>query len=1198
MSRQSQRPHSQQSGRKPTGICCCWCSEPGDGVSDCQPTGALEEPDGLRRAAHFECRFRGEAGGRIKRRLSKGARWPYHQRIHHGRCNDVRQLFRGGMMRRVWFTMGILCSGVVVVAAETGEPTPAALEFFEKQVRPVLVEHCQKCHGPQEHKGGLRVDSHAALLKGGESGPAIVPGKADKSLLIEAVTYDPDGYQMPPSGKLPDTVIAVLKEWVQTGAAWPKETGNTATEDKGIDLVERAKHWSFQPLGQYAPPAVEDAGWSRNGIDRFIVQKLAAAGLKPAPRAAQHTLYRRWSLGLTGLPPSPADVAAFEADPAADATERAVERLLASPHYGERWGRHWLDLVRFAETSGHEFDFEIPFAWPYRDYVTRAFNADLPYDQFVREHLAGDLLAAPRRDPVSHINESVIGTAFYWFGQGKHSPVDLRAEECDTVDNQVDVIGKTFLGLTIACARCHDHKFDAITQRDYYGTAGFLQSSRQTLADYNPPEATQSIVADMLQADRRQGDAAVAATVAQMKVLVSRLPELLMADPDKVNGVPAKELTDWRKAMLDEARSQRAHPLHWWALCAETPDQVPRRLQDLRRQPRRVKPTPETADQATIRSPFDAETPEQHWFYEDSAFSAQPTEHSQWLFSQDPLHPVRGVVRPGTWATSGAISSKLRGTLRSPTFTITTKYIDYWGYRIGGEDHVPRSNKVGQISIIIDGFQFIRNPLYGHLTWNVPRKETPQHFRQDVSKFIGSKAYIEIEDLDDGSIVLDRVEFHDGAPLAENYNLTVTDALRSAPADDLRDVAAALQSACNDVLTAVQREQLYGAPAWTHNDPSAADLFNWLLRQPRWLAPTVPTPNEQVQQFIRERHHLEEQLPRSQWVIGMRDGSAENEAVLIRGNPKKPGPPSTRRFLEVFAGEKPVGPPEHEPGSGRLAWAESFVDGSNPLAARVIVNRLWQHHFGRGLVNTPDDFGKMGQPPTHPELLDWLAAELIRSDWSLKHIQRLILTSATYAQSSALTDARATELDPNNLLLHRQNIQRLSAEAVRDSLISLSGRLDDRMYGPSVLPHLTPFMEGRGRPNQSGPLDGNGRRSLYINIRRNFLTPFFLAFDFPTPFTTMGKRSTSNVPAQALTMMNNPLVVQQTSLWVERLPAGEPAARMQALYHAAFARPPTAEETAAALEFLAQQTQATDTAQAWRDLAHVLVNVKEFVFVD
>ena len=390
----------------------------------------------------------------------------------------------------------------LVVIAQRGQaeppPDPSALEFFEREVRPLLVGRCQECHGAKKQKGDLRLDSRAAVLAGGSTGPAVVPGKAGESLLVDAINYG-DLYQMPPKSKLPASEIAVLTRWIDMGAPWPGDDRpkSAAKVAAAFDLEARAKHWSFRPIRAPEPPEVRDRAWPKDAIDRFILAALEAKGLAPAPEADRRTLIRRATFDLIGLPPEPAEIDAFLEDESPDAFEKVVDRLLASPHYGERWGRHWLDLVRYAETAGHEFDYDLPDASGYRDYVIRALNADLPYDQFVVEQVAGDLLDPPRRHPTEGFNESILGTGFFFLGEGTHSPVDLREEEAQRLDNQIDVFSKTFLGLTVACARCHDHKFDAISTKDYYALAGYLQSSRSVQAFIDPPDRIAPLVAEL-----------------------------------------------------------------------------------------------------------------------------------------------------------------------------------------------------------------------------------------------------------------------------------------------------------------------------------------------------------------------------------------------------------------------------------------------------------------------------------------------------------------------------------------------------------------------------------------------------------------------------------------------------------------------------------------------------------------------------
>lgn len=1121
---------------------------------------------------------------------------------------------------RLWLSL-------VVWIAGGEETSPQALEFFEKRVRPLLVEACHKCHGAQQQKGGLRLDSAAALRQGGDSGPAIVPGEPQKSLLIQAINYDPDGYQMPPTGKLSPESIAILTEWVRLGAPWPEETSSTAHVAVSSHLSERTPHWSFQPLQKVVPPATAFPDSLLNPIDAFIGQPLQRAGLKPNPPANRYVLLRRVTFELTGLPPTQEEIEAFLADEAPDAYERVVERLLASPHYGERWARHWLDLVRFAETGGHEFDYEIRHAWPYRDYVIRAFNADVPYPQFVREHIAGDLLPEPRRDPATQAIESVIGTAFFWFGQGKHSPVDLRAEECDTMDNQLDVLGKTFLGLTIACARCHDHKFDPLSQRDYYALTGFLQSSRQAYADTSPPEINAALLEDLHKLTKRSQPALWQQALAALRTFVAHIPELLVENSREGTAsqasLPPEYVSTWRQALREEALQDRGHPFHLWAVWSQMPSDVAQQAAAWQRaylaeqkatqvlgdapEPRKESPHPdETIPPDVVLDPV-------QWLYDGRAFRRPDTEELLPLWRGPALQPLSGLVTTSTLAHSGTVSGHLQGFVRSPTFTIRHRYIEYLAYRRGGPERLTRPLKQGHIHLIIDGFHYIKDPLYGQLSIQVDRRDVPRWYRQDVSKFQGARAYIELEDLDDGELVVERVVFHDGDRPSDTWHPLVARKLSTTKIEDLRDVARVYQQVLEEALEGLHREQLYGVRPFRNDVTAGASLINWLCRQPFWPDHGIAT-TAVVEDYVRQRQKLESQLLPPQYTLAMTDGTPENDRLLIRGNPKKPAEEIPRRFLEISrlwntssADPAPAeGPipeqtescsPDTQPqGSGRLELAESLVHPANPLIARVIVNRIWQHHMGRGLVPTPDDFGKMGQPPSHPELLDWLAQELWRSGGSLKHLQRLIVTSHTYRQSSQPVDPHAEEIDPENILWHRANVQRLEAEAIRDTLLVLSGRLDDRMYGPGVLPHLTPFMEGRGRPPQSGPLDGAGRRSVYINVRRNFLPPLFLAFDFPTPFTTIGRRSTSNVPAQALALMNNPLVLELANRWGERIVASTTDAelRIERMYLAAFGRTPTPQERADALAFIHQGA----SEQAWCDLAHVLLNLKEFVFVE
>jgi cytochrome c553 len=1018
-----------------------------------------------------------------------------------------------------------------------------AIEFFEKNVRPILAARCQGCHGPAKQKGGLRLDARATILAGGSTGPAVVPGKPKESLLVDAINYG-ETHQMPPKSKLPPDEIATLIEWVRRGVPWGLDTRpviktTTAKDAKIPDHISseefhaRAQFWSFQPMRLVAPPAVkaERRGWARNPIDGFIQAALEKHGLAPAPEADKRTLIRRLSFDLIGLPPTPQEVAAFLEDPARDAYEKLVDRLLASPRLGERWARHWLDLVRYAETAGHEFDYDIPSAFRYRDYAIRAFNADLPYNQFVTEHIAGDLLESPRRHPVDGHNESILGCGFYFLGEGTHSPVDVREEQMRRIDNQIDVLSKTFLGLTVACARCHDHKFDPITSRDYYALAGFLCSSRHQQAFIDAPE--------------RFG-----VTVRRLRGLKEKIAAIL---GDARDSLP-EPLQD-QAALLTAARRDQARPVAAVSLP--------------------TRPTG-TGGRERVFEDFSGESFE-GWFVTGDAFGAGPSRAGDFR-----LEGAGRLVsiKPGQ-AHSGLIADRLQGVLRSRAFTIETPFLHYLA-----------AGRGGRISVIIDGFEKIRSPIYGGLTIVLNDGAPPRWVTQDVKMWLGHSAYLELADgatvdfggataqVDDGHgwIAVDEIRMSSQpAPTESALPSEVTAA--PAVALDLSAVIAALR----DTST-----------------PGAGRSENTSIAGRARLADGLAAA-------IDELRAIEAKIPEPSLALAIADGTGGNERIHTRGSHKNLGEVVPRRFLEVLGGSESSAQDE---GSGRDELARRMVDPqANPLLPRVLVNRIWKHHFGEGIVRSTDDFGAMGQRPSHPELLDWLAGQLVARGWSIKAMHRLMVTSSTYRMTSLPVEA-AERLDPTNRLLHRANVRRLEAEAIRDALLAVSGRLEQAFYGPSVPVHLTSFMEGRGRPGHSGPRDGDGRRSLYLNVRRNFLDPMFVAFDAPVPFSTMGRRNVSNVPAQALNLMNDPLVKGQARLWALRalaVPARSARERLKRLYVAAFGRVPTDMEVRASLAFLGAtpggrgngpDEKQEPSLEAWADLCHVLINTKEFIFVD
>jgi cytochrome c553 len=1066
--------------------------------------------------------------------------------------------------------------------------TAADLEFFEKQVRPLLVARCYECHTGAKAKGNLQLDSRAAALRGGDTGPAVVPGNPDEGLLVDAIRYG-ETYQMPPKGRLAENEIAVLVDWVKRGAPWPakdRPQSVNATGPAPFNYEERAKHWCFQPLAAAPVPAVQNESWPRYDVDRFVLAGLEARGLRPAPAADKHVWLRRVTFDLTGLPPTPAEITEFIGDASPEAHEHVVDRLLASPRYGERQARHWMDLVRFAETYGHEHDFEIPNAYPYRDYLIRAFNNDLPYDRLLVEHVAGDLLDPPRRHPTEHFNESIVGTAFFFFGEARHSPVDVREDEATRNDNQIDVFAKTFLALTVSCARCHDHKFDCITQKDYYALIGFLQSSRYQQAFLDDLAQTAPLLDQLAKLRDRER------TVFDQYVSSLREPGLARLSATLFEG--NDETAQKRLAVAADQPQDVLHPwavLHTSAATTDA-DEFAKRREVL-------------ATSMVARTGMPAENAAKpladfegsdfgDWVATGTAFGTRPAKQSDLVLSDaKDENASQPVLRPlgVTAAHSGLVADQLAGVLRSPTFTIEHPRIFYRLWGTGGK-----------VRLILDGLQLIQNPIYGGLDF-APGNATPHWHEQNVEKWIGHRAYIELIDDGNGWLALDQVVQSDHAPQAPRPNGIVGKLVSDPTIRSVADLAAGYRQLFDDAIRSWLVQSTDSSAS--RSDAERIELLNVFLTiatagdDPSIAAATSRAQTERAE-IAKARSELLAKLPAPRRSLAIADGTPEDECVFIRGNHRTPGERVPRRSLQIFGGTER---PAHANCSGRLELASSLVDGSNPLVPRVIVNRVWQRHFGRGIVPTPDDFGVMGQPPTNPGLLDWLAAEFMRQSWSLKALDRMLVLSSTYRMSGD-AESEALAADPQNHLWNYMPRRRLEAECIRDAVMAVSGRLDTTMYGPGVAPHLTPFMSGRGRPKESGPLDGAGRRSIYLNVRRNFLSPLLLAFDYPTPFTTIGRRSVSNVPAQALVMLNNPFVAEQAALWAKRILSAEKQSdvdRVQQMYLEAFARRASDEEIAAVSAFLDSQRSlnpADEPARVWTDLAHVLFNAKEFVFVE
>ncbi len=1109
---------------------------------------------------------------------------------------------------------------------------PAQAEFFEKNVRPVLVEHCYKCHSAQAKriKGGLLLDSRAGLLKGGDSGPAIVPGRPEQSRLVEALGYKNPDLQMPPRGRLSDRAVTDLTAWVKNGAYWPATATSGGTVSRSsFDLQARKReHWAWQPVRAVPPPAVRDTAWPRDPIDRFILARLEAHALHPAAPADRATLLRRVSFDLVGLPPTPEEVTDFVSDRSPDAFEKVVDRLLASPHFGERWGRHWLDLVRYAESRGHEFDYPLPNAYQYRDYVLRALNADVPYDQLVIEHLAGDLLQRPRLDPTEHFNESILGTGFWFLGEELHSPVDVRQDEADRFDNRIDVMTKAFLGLTVACARCHDHKFDAISTRDYYALFGLLESCSYRLARFDTMEQNRHVAAELWRLRERRRPAVQRTLAANLRPAVERLADYLLAAREVLRGQRAR-----LEAVAQNRRLDATLLKHWvnhlqnvkddrdpffaWARAACDPaaKEIGGRevLRSIARSWRERLVAGENEVVVDYARPGPGE-----WLPDSPAFGPSPTRPGDVRLGIDPEHPTiriceraaaeidpawdRLTPADGIATDPGALAGPARAghTLRTPTFTLTGGKVYYL---VRG---------AGRAYAAVDQHLMIAGPLHARLVLPIHAEDRFQWVEHDLTPYRGQHVHVEFTADPGASFAVAQVVQAATVPgLADPPSAALLRLIDENAAGHLEGLAEGYQRVFTEAVESCLRFApackcpLDDSPARSqrarNEDGAQADLarlVNWLVRHPDMLPGGGERLLTAMRPFVAEEAPIlaRIQMP-SRLALAMWDGTGVDECVFLRGSPKALGERVPRRFLEALAGPDSLAAGT---GSGRLQLARQMIDPKrDPFISRVPVNRVWHHLFGRGLVASVDNFGVLGEPPTHPELLDYLADRFVRDGWSIKRLIRALVLSSTY-RMAARSDAEADRADPEDLLLHRMRLRRLEGEALRDALLAVSGRLNPAMYGPPVPVHLTEFQQGRGRP-ESGPLDGDGRRSVYLAVRRNFLSPLLLAFDTPIPFSTVGRRTVSNVPAQALILLNDPFVHQQAEVWARRVlrQEGTPAERVTRMYQTALGRPPSETELRDCLDFLDEQSRlARSPMFAWTDLAHVLFNAKEFLFLD
>ncbi len=1072
-------------------------------------------------------------------------------------------------------------------------------DFFESRIRPVLVQHCYECHSSAaaEAKGGLLLDYRDGARNGGESGPAVVPGNLKESLLIEAVQYD--SFRMPPAGKLPDSVITDFRTWIRSGAADPRvnapSVAASAEESWKTQLTKRSRWWSLQPPKTVTPPTtVGSSIWSAKPVDRFIWSALDQAELTPAEPANAHVLLRRLSFVLTGLPPTPEQADAFPRAFAANADQAVAEladTLLDSPHFGERFARHWMDVVRYTDTYGYEWDIPAKGSWEYRDYLIRAFNNDVGFDQLIREQIAGDLLTNPRIDHDERVNESLIGPMFYHLGEHRHgSSLAFNGIHQEMVNNKIDAFSKAFLGMTIACARCHDHKLDAVSQADYYALAGVFMTPRWTARSIDVPGKYDSRIVELKQL-REQ--------------IRSQLAEFWRMNNGALrSAVPLRTWVDGHQSSVDAARMEDiAWPVR--QLINET--NTAKAWQDLVTQWRseRVDRQQPNTTAYTVLTDFSEPVFPDGWVVEGDGLRHGYVTDGTLLVSLEGEKLISSFLPRGFH--THALSSRLPGALRLPAPNLFTRA--HVSLRLAGGEWAGR-RAVPQNAFLNEGPVFF-DPSVGPawttitaaaLTNGVTRVLTEVTTASLNSNFpprtgVAKAGSVTLPDTDEGQnkrswFSVTGIIAHDAAATPKD----TLDAFATLYEDNAKELPPPTNA--DEVWQRLGNWLAGTVDRWTTGvmQPGDVKVLNWLLTEGLLQNDAMASP--QIAKLVHRYREVESRIDFARSANSMDEREIEpvNYRINVRGNVDDEGLAIRRNFLEVFAGQNDV---SGASGSGRAELARYLSSDTNPQTARVFVNRVWQWVFGTGIVATPNDFGKLGDRPSHPQLLDWLAIRFMHEGWSTRKLVRQLVLSQTFRQSGLVNTASA-ERDPENRLLHHYPTRRLEAEAIRDSLLAVSGRLDPRLYGPPINPPRS--SEDTTKRLFSGPLDSNGRRSIYIEMSIMEPPKFLVGFNLPDLKLPTGRRDVTNVPTQALIMLNNPLVTQLADQWAARLiehGSASPEQRVRRMFLQALGRAPHSHEvrrwTAAVSDFSQSDDLMTDKA-AWAALAHALFNTKEFIY--
>jgi mono/diheme cytochrome c family protein len=993
--------------------------------------------------------------------------------------------------------------------ADHAQRMTRGLEMFRTDIAPLLKEHCVKCHGGEKTKSDFDLVTRDGLLRGGAEGLAVKPFSAAESPLMKLIRHEAEPHMPSKQPKLPEDTIARIAAWIDHGAPYeaPLLAGKANARDKAVVTEEDRKWWAFQPLGKVTPPA------RGHPVDAFLSAKGAEKKLKLAPPADQRTLLRRATLDLTGLPPTPEEVDAFLADQSARAWEKVINRLLDSPRHGERWARHWLDVARFAESSGFEHDYDRPNAFHYRDFVIKALNSDLPFDQFARWQIAGDEI-----DPDNPL--AMMATGF--LGAGVF-PTQITANEVertryDALDDMLATTGSAFLGLSIGCARCHDHKFDPIPTKDYYRMLStFTSTVRSDVELELEPEKAKREKAEHA---AKAKELLSALTVYENDDLKPRFEKWLGSDEASLS----RSMWQWLEVTNITSKGGATFTNLGdgsWLASGKNPAEDTYTL---------------TASTTTRRI---------------TGLKLEALTHSSL--------PSKG---PGR-AANGNIALSKTTVSATPLSGGTAREV-----KLAKAEATHEQNKAG----LSAASSLDDDPKTG---WAV---DAGGIGKDQAAAF----TFAEPLDLEGGATLTVKLDFRvNTAHCIGRPRLSLcTDAVPTVKGDALPAAVAALEEKVRTHAMVNDKERTTLFDWWKQRDAGWRDRNERVAAHAKKAPKTTTTVmicgegykpivmHSQGAPFLKETHLL-------------RRGDANQKQAVA-----EPG------FLQVLSGDANPArwkwePPAEAKFSGRRRtfanWLTDTERGAGTLMARVTVNRLWQHHFGRGLVATPNDFGHSGALPSHPELLDYLAGELIRNGWKLKPMHRLIMTSAAYRQSSA-TDARKSAADPDNTLFLRRTPRRLEGEAVRDSILAVSGLLDPTMYG-------------------RGTLDENSkRRSIYFTVKRSQLVNSMVVFDAPEPLTSQGSRPSTTVAPQALLLMNSPQVRAWAKAFAQRLEKETKVKNpddltplIQRAYALALSRPPRADELRAATNFI-RHGLAAGRAQAFTDFCQTLLALNEFAY--